>query len=55
MLLSHKNFHFTQIPDKTNDVMFLKSPKVQVSEKTNVPIPRKLADRRKDWQSDPIL
>ena len=27
MLLSHKNFHFTQIPDKTNDVMFLKSSK----------------------------
>ena len=27
MLLSHKNFHFTQIPDKTNDVIFLKSPK----------------------------
>ena len=27
MLMNHKNFHFTQIPDKTNDVIFLKSPK----------------------------
>ena len=25
--ISHKNFHFTQIPDKTNDEIFLKSPK----------------------------
>ena len=27
MLMNHKNFHFTQIPDKTNDPIFLKSPK----------------------------
>ena len=27
MLMNHKNFHFTQILDKTNDIMFLKSPK----------------------------
>ena len=27
MLMNHKNFHFTKIPDKTNDVIFLKSPK----------------------------
>ena len=27
MLMNHKNFHFTQISDKTNDVIFLKSPK----------------------------
>ena len=27
MLMNHKNFHFTQIPDKNNDVIFLKSPK----------------------------
>ena len=27
ILMNHKNFHFTQIPDKTNDVIFLKSPK----------------------------
>ena len=27
MLMNHKNFHFTQIPDKTNDVILLKSPK----------------------------
>ena len=27
MLINHKNFHFTQIPDKTNDMIFLKSPK----------------------------
>ena len=27
MLRNHKNFHFTQIPDKNNDVIFLKSPK----------------------------
>ena len=25
--MNHKNFHFSQIPDKTNDVIFLKSPK----------------------------
>ena len=27
MLMDNKNFHFTQIPDKPNDVIFLKSPK----------------------------
>ena len=27
MLMNHKNFHFTQIPDKTNDLIFLKSSK----------------------------
>ena len=27
MLMNHKNFCFTQIPDKTNNVIFLKSPK----------------------------
>ena len=27
MLMNHENFHFTQIPDKTNDEIFLKSPK----------------------------
>ena len=27
MLMNHKNFHFTQIPDKTNDKIFFKSPK----------------------------
>ena len=27
MLTNHKNSHFTQIPDKTNVVIFLKSPK----------------------------
>ena len=27
-LINHKNFHFTQIPDKTNDMVFLKSPKI---------------------------
>ena len=27
MLMNHKNFHFTQTPDKTNDVILLKSPK----------------------------
>ena len=27
MLMNNKNFHFKQIPDKTNDVIFLKSPK----------------------------
>ena len=27
MLMNHKNFHFTQIPDKTNDVIFIKTPK----------------------------
>ena len=27
MLMNHKNFRFTQSPDKTNDMIFLKSPK----------------------------
>ena len=27
MLMNHKNFHLTQVPDKTNDVIFSKSPK----------------------------
>ena len=27
MLMSHKNFDFTQITDKTNAVIFLKGPK----------------------------
>ena len=27
MLMNHKNIHFTQIPDKTNDMIFLKSLK----------------------------
>ena len=27
MLMNHKKFDFTHIPDKTNDVIFLKSPK----------------------------
>ena len=27
MLMNHKNFDFTQIPNKTNDMIFLKSPK----------------------------
>ena len=27
MLMNHKNFNFTQIPDKTNDMIFLKSSK----------------------------
>ena len=26
MLMNHKNVHFIQIPDKTNDLIFLKSP-----------------------------
>ena len=28
MLMNHKNFDFTQIPDKTNDMIFLKRPKI---------------------------
>ena len=27
MLMNHKNFCFTEIPDKTSDAIFLKSPK----------------------------
>ena len=27
MLINHKKFHFTQISDKTNDMIFLKIPK----------------------------
>ena len=27
MLMNHENFDFTQIPGKTNDLIFLKSPK----------------------------
>ena len=30
MLMNHKNFDFTQIPEKTNDVIFLKGPKAKV-------------------------
>ena len=30
MLMNHKNFYFTQIPDKTNDVIFLKKSKDHV-------------------------
>ena len=26
MLMNNKNFHFTQTPDKTNNVIFLKNP-----------------------------
>ena len=40
MLMNHKNFHFTQIPDKTNDMIFLKSPKTIFT------------DRRKDGRKD---
>ena len=25
--MNHKDFHFTQIPDKTHDMVFLKNPK----------------------------
>ena len=32
MLMNHNNFHFTQIPDKTNDLIFLKSPKTMFSD-----------------------
>ena len=28
MLMNHKYFHFTQFLDKTNDVIFFKSPKI---------------------------
>ena len=28
MLMNHKNFHFTQISDKTYDAIFLKTPKI---------------------------
>ena len=28
MLMNHKNFYFTQIPDKTNHMIFVKSPKI---------------------------
>ena len=34
MLMNHKNFHLKQIPDKTNDVIFLKSPKTLFWTKT---------------------
>ena len=27
MLMNHNNFHLTQVPDKTNDAIFLNSPK----------------------------
>ena len=30
MLMNHKNFRFKQIPNKTNDMIFLKSPKTLV-------------------------
>ena len=28
--MNHKNFHFTQISGKTNDIIFFKSPKTMV-------------------------
>ena len=28
MLMNRNNFRFTQIPDKTNDMIFLKNPKI---------------------------
>ena len=31
MLMNQKNFHFTQVPDKNNDVIFLKTPKTMFS------------------------
>ena len=31
MLMNHNNFHFTQIPEKINDMIFLKSPKTMFS------------------------
>ena len=30
MLMNHKNFHFAQIPDKINDMIFLKSRKIRL-------------------------
>ena len=27
MLMNHKNLHFTQIPDKTDNMIFFKKPK----------------------------
>ena len=30
MLMNHKKFNFTQIPDKTNDVISLKSPRTMI-------------------------
>ena len=34
MLINHKNFHFTKISDKTNDVIFLKSIAQKVGSKS---------------------
>ena len=59
MSMNHNNFHFTQIPDKTNNVIFLNSPKAMflghfwpflvVFEKINAKtIRRKLTEKRKD-------
>ena len=31
MLMNHKNFHFTQIPGKINDMIFLKSQKIMLT------------------------
>ena len=31
IVMNHRNFHFTQIPEKTNDVIFLKSPETMFS------------------------
>ena len=46
MLINHRNFHFAKITDKTNDVIFLKSPE------TNEPILRKLTHRQKNGQKE---
>ena len=52
MLINHKNFHYTQISDKFNDAIFLRSPKIIFyGQFWHELIPRRLTERRKDrWK-----
>ena len=53
MLINHKDLHFTQTLDKSNNAIFLKSLKTtSLGHFWDEPIPRKLTDRRKDGRKD---
>ena len=53
MLMDHKNFDFTQIPDKTNDGIFLKCSKFQ--KKLMIQSIENVQADKRDGQTDPIL
>ena len=51
--MNHKNFDFTQIPDKTNDGIFLKCSKFQ--KKLMIQSIENVQADKRDGQTDPIL